>query len=270
MTEDARLDVPVAEWNNPSTRSGGGLATISAIFPIGRNVRSEVNFRNIGAWTISVSDPIVSVFSHEPVGTAFGVAAQRVSETLTPEQVLAFPIDETVTLGEIMRGDGGVSAALLRADPDGTNADAVVREICARVSERARDLGLNQYDTAAALWAVSWSGMLSPNVARDLWAGPARDQQGSYICETIRIAVEYGLRRPQAADGTTLLTTSAAADIRDAAAAQERTIAELNRQIEALTPPPPAGRAVTDAAVIPDIATAPRPGESITAEEPEQ
>ncbi len=36
VTEDARLDVPVAEWNNPSTRSGGGLATISAIyfFPI--------------------------------------------------------------------------------------------------------------------------------------------------------------------------------------------------------------------------------------------
>jgi hypothetical protein len=91
---------------------------------------------------------------------------------LVPTRVLSLPVDDKLTLGEALRGDAGIAAAVQRyAAKDGkVDAQAIGREICNLIAERAEGIGLNQWDSAAAVWAFAWNGGLDTSLAGSIWS----------------------------------------------------------------------------------------------------
>jgi len=90
---------------------------------------------------------------------------------LVPARVLNLTVGENITLGQALRGDAGISAAVQRFQANGTGKITTAREVCNLVAERADALGLNAYDAAAAVWAFVWSGGLNDDLAHTIWHG---------------------------------------------------------------------------------------------------
>jgi hypothetical protein len=198
------------------------IATIAARFPMGKKVWTSTGYEPIGAWAIYVTDPIVSIFSDVPLNAASskdvsGRAASRVSQSqtsdgcsngggvvetgqpksltgidrqaclafrgLAPTRVLSLIVDDKVTLGDALRANAGISAAVQRyaglsndatksaneAKKGKADAQRIGREICNLIAERAEAIGLNQWDSAAAVWAFAWNGGLDETLAESIW-----------------------------------------------------------------------------------------------------
>lgn len=187
------------------------IATIAARFPMGKKVWTSTGYEPIGAWAIYVTEPIVSIFSDVPliarpasatVARAYRQQATRTGSVaddgcsspkgglqgidrqaclafrgLAPTRVLSLPVDDKVTLGDALRANPGISAAVQRyaglekdATAKGGQAKLRIgREICNLIAERAEVIGLNQWDSAAAVWAFAWNGGLDETLASSIW-----------------------------------------------------------------------------------------------------
>ncbi|HYI48195.1 MAG TPA: hypothetical protein VEX35_06990 [Allosphingosinicella sp.] len=191
------------------------VATIAADFPMGRHVWAGGDTRSVGRWRVWVSEPIVSVFSPVPLngaGPAAGAVCPAVTATqnekgqaavqpppltgsdfqactafigLTPSRVLGLQVGDNLTLGQALRSDTGVTAALQRfPNETAERKGEAAREICVLIAERAENLGLNAYDSAAALWAFASNGGISSEISGKIWDGE---------CTVARLAIRLGL-----------------------------------------------------------------------------
>lgn len=195
IAERSQSDFAAEVWDDGTVEP---LATITAIFPMGRQLWSGVDMRDVGEWDVRVSAPIVSIFSAVPLhgpeegADTPGGEVDRCSNEpgkdnapnvpltghdrqaclafsgLVPSRVLGLSVGDNITLGQALRGDSGIIAALQRFD-GATNKGWVAREACVLVTERAEALGLNAYDSAAALWAFASNGGFSANVSLEVW-----------------------------------------------------------------------------------------------------
>jgi hypothetical protein len=95
---------------------------------------------------------------------------------LLPSRVLGLPVGENQTLGGALRGDAAITSAIQRYANSNSQEEAA-HELCVLVSDRVESLGLNEYDTAAALWALASSGGISTNIARKIWQGSCATAQ---------------------------------------------------------------------------------------------
>jgi len=187
----------------PPREIGSAIAAIRAHFPMGSHVWTEGGLRGLGEWRVYATEPIVSIFSTvslEPAspridddpavrrcreirtgkngggeGEGANLDAQDLQACiafsgLVPTRVLGLPVGENVTLGQSLRGDAGIAAAVQRFQGDAATERAAAREICNLVAERADALGLNAYDSAAAVWAFAWNGGLDPKLASGIWS----------------------------------------------------------------------------------------------------
>jgi len=195
--------VPSGGWYGSSgSRPGNPIATVKAIFPMSRDLSNAEDHWEIGTWRLYASEPIVSIYSvvplngydYDPTGRCGALEAEESSDTaaegqlrgqdmqaciafggLSPSRVLALPVGENLSLGQALRGDSGVTAALQRfsATPQDGSANGqrqtAAREICTLVAERADALGLNAYDVAAALWAYAVNGGIQWDAANVIW-----------------------------------------------------------------------------------------------------
>lgn len=87
---------------------------------------------------------------------------------ISPSGVLGLAVGENLTLGQTLRGDAAIAAAVQRFQSNGDRGSAA-REICNLVTERAQGLGLNAYDAAAAVWAFAWNGSLADELPARIW-----------------------------------------------------------------------------------------------------
>jgi hypothetical protein len=201
---------------------GRAIANISAAFPMEGHVWRAAGNRDVGEWRIYVTDPIVSIFSPVPMYApaprggspqavclhAIGKPARNGNEAtegealeerdrqaciafmgLTPSDVLGLQVGENITLGQVLRGDTGISAALQRfASTSASNtqlkAQTAGREICIRVAELSQAQGLNAYDAAAAMWAFASNGGVAVEVSQAIWDG---DCTASRIARRLRL-----------------------------------------------------------------------------------
>lgn len=180
MGRRSAVEVPCAGTRPP-------IASIRGFFPMGTKVWSEQDYRLIGTWNVYVSDPIVSIFSDEPLLDVSAAPPPCPSATeklegpdlhachafrgLAPTRVLSLPVDDKVTFGEALRANAGINAAVQRYAglTKGEDKKTVGREICNLVAERADAIGLNQWDSAAAVWAFAWNGGLEKTLAASIW-----------------------------------------------------------------------------------------------------
>lgn len=203
VAERSHNDFSAEGWYRGATP----LATVAAQFPMGGHVWTGPDTRDLGEWNIRVSEPIVSIFSPTPLhadvpaadspqavcltapgkaasGNVAAVAGEALAPQdrqgclafmgLTPSRVLGLSVGENITLGQALRGDTGISAALQRFANAANKSEAAgeaAREICVLVAERAEALGLNPYDAAAAMWAFASNGGIATEVSRGLWTG---------------------------------------------------------------------------------------------------
>ncbi|HEY0148458.1 MAG TPA: hypothetical protein VGB70_05580, partial [Allosphingosinicella sp.] len=154
--EKASHEFGVGDWNAQLE-----IAEISAQFPMGLRVLDETQQREIGRWQVRASVPLVSIFSDTPlhVGTNPGnpgpcgqlvgsdLQACTAFRMVSPQRVLGLSVGENVNLGQAILSDPAVLAAInagTAADPD----------LCSAIAARAEALGLNRYDSAAAVWAM--------------------------------------------------------------------------------------------------------------------
>jgi len=171
LSERSTNQFGLQDWSNT------GFVTIGAKFPMGTRVSD--GHRTIGTWTVHAERPIVSIFSDVPLCAdilstpAICARADRDSQAkiafagLSPYIVLDLPVAENLRLGQALRADAGVSAALATqnsADADGRARRA--RALCAAIADRAAAIGLNDYDIAATVWAVSRTDMVPGEIAR--------------------------------------------------------------------------------------------------------
>lgn len=196
LAEVSQSDFPADYWltrppgqreSGPGLESGSAIASIRARFPMRGHVWTGPGHRDIGEWRVYVTPPIVSIYATTPLngpanqddeGTA---TCANASEALagsdlqaciafrgiTPARVLGLTITENVTLGQALRGDAGIAAAIQRFSPAAAESEgstAAAREVCNLVAEKAYSLGLNAYDAAAAVWAFSWSSGIDPKL----------------------------------------------------------------------------------------------------------
>lgn len=236
IDEKTMTEFPAEQWYRLNTEDGGyflqefeedsakPLATITARFPMSRNLTDEVHQEVIGTWELHASKPIVSIFAAVPVdwrlgNTSAGVRcleppaeAQSAKEKakaaqgqddqmlrgldlqaciafsgLTPSRVLSFPVGENLTLGQALRGDSGITGALQRfSTTDGAaNKGTAAREICILVAERTVALGFNAYDAAAALWAFAANGSIEQDAVAQI---------NKTNCPTAELAKQLRLR----------------------------------------------------------------------------
>lgn len=214
-------DTPVGAQNPAQCDVGRAIASISANFPMGGHVWGAPGERDLGEWRIYVSEPMVSIFSTVPLhrrrGVNYAIAAScRVDGNgpelsgadlqaciafsgLVPTRVLNLTVGENITLGQALRGDAGIAAAVQRfqgaaSAGNGTasatgaanaaNRQATGREVCNLIGERTDALGLNSYDAAAAVWAFAWNGGLNPTLSNDILTSN---------CQTAQLARRLGL-----------------------------------------------------------------------------
>jgi len=203
IAERSQNDFPADGWY----RGTVPLATVSAQFPMGSHVWGGPETRNVGSWHIRVSEPIVSIFSSTPLHhrapdassaeaqclTSPGTPASRGKQAiegeplpqqdrqaciafigLTPSRVLGLAVGDNITLGQALRGDAGISAALQRfanAADKSTAAGEAARELCVLIADRSEALGLNSYDAAAAIWAFASNGGIATEISNGIWGG---------------------------------------------------------------------------------------------------
>jgi hypothetical protein len=131
--------------------------------------------RLVGQWEVRASEPIVSVFSTLPLRAVADAPAPdsctvvleagdpalsegerqacRAFRGLAPATVMGLRLAENVVLGESLRGDAGITAALARYKDANTDESEAALALCNLVAARAETLGLNSYDSAATVWA---------------------------------------------------------------------------------------------------------------------
>jgi hypothetical protein len=105
----------------------------------------------------------------EPLLQGFDLQACIAFAGLEPTRVLGFIVGENVTLGQSLRGDSAISAAVQRFESSSADRQSTAREICNLVAERADALGLNGYDAAAAVWAFAAGGALTETLSKTIW-----------------------------------------------------------------------------------------------------
>lgn len=127
---------------------------------------------------------------------------------LVPAHVLGLPLLEHQTLGSYLRGDDAINAAIQRYQTDRAQAHesqqnndrvtAAALEICNLISERAERLGLNPYDTAAAVWAFALMGLQS-DLGVKVWS--------SASCPASELANQVRLQFPASASSAPTIPT---------------------------------------------------------------
>lgn len=220
LVEVSQNDFPAEFWQTrrpatavPSptrTEMGDAVMEIRARFPMRGHLWTSEGQRNLGAWRIYVTSPIVSIFSNVPWAdqredsmpcpTAQAATARKPGQTaapatprlsghdlqacrafrgLQPSYVLGMFVSDNLTLGDSIRADAGITAALQRYpnENDRGKRDDAAREICVLVAQRAEAIGLNPYDGAAALWAFASQGGVSSDLAGRLWNGDCNAAQ---------------------------------------------------------------------------------------------
>jgi hypothetical protein len=228
LVERAQSDFAAEHWYQAGTTAATpSLVQINAWFPMGGHIWSTDRVRQIGGWSVRVSEPIVSIFSTVPLYARAGDpsddrrrqrCAQMSSQTtpraegkggqepqqtppvplegqdlqaciafsgLVPSRVLGLAVGENVTLGQALRGDAAITAAIQRFDSNGKTPGGA-REICILIAERADALGLNSYDAAAALWAFAANGGVSVDAANLM-------KEVDTDCTTAQLAMHLGL-----------------------------------------------------------------------------
>lgn len=223
IAERTAADISVSDWSH---HAGDYVAAVAASFPMGRRMRETAAQVPVGEWQVRTTEPLVSVFSSlllhaslqradhlegqhcfdvpepsasNPPGKPPAAAPQVLTGApqnacvafvgLTPTRVLGLPVGDNTSLGEDLRGNEGIAAALQRyhtaPDKDRVRA-SVATELCMLLTDRAERLGLNGYDTAAAIWAYAWHGSGGTEVMRQLWDDPR--------CTMARLAQRLGLQ----------------------------------------------------------------------------
>lgn len=158
------------------------LVTIDAYFPGGQ--LSDDQHSHIGEWRVQAEPAIVSIFSRTPLCAESGpcdpmAQARTAFADLAPYTVLNFRLGDNQTLGQVLRGDPTVAAALTALN--GAEANARAREaadLCNVVAGKVEALGFNRFDAAAAVWAVSESDMV---------AAGRSELQAAATCEASRL-----------------------------------------------------------------------------------
>jgi fructose-1,6-bisphosphatase/inositol monophosphatase family enzyme len=89
---------------------------------------------------------------------------------------MGLSVGENRNLGQSLRAAEGVTAALQHANDvsaGGTDGvkDSAARQVCVAIAEHAEALGLNAFDSAAALWAFASSGGLDAAISTRIWDG---------------------------------------------------------------------------------------------------
>lgn len=167
--EKAAHEFGVSDW-----RSGNAIGQITARFPMGHRVLDTSRQQEIGRWELRASTPLVSIFSDVPLyagrhgtapaGTAvdnscsaFAAGADLQAclafRTVSPQRVLSLVVGENVTLGQAILSDPAVIAGI-----NGGSASA--GSLCSAIAAKAESLGLNRYDSAAAVWAMQQSSQV--------------------------------------------------------------------------------------------------------------
>jgi hypothetical protein len=211
LSERSLTDFSPSQWPTASSNSSEGslLATVQAWFPMGNDVWTAGRNHQVGSWEIRASEPVVSVFSTLPMrapSTAPSVdpctirpaaddpelspderQACRAFRGLAPATVMGFRLAENVLLGESLRGDAGITAALARYRDANTNAAEAALALCNLVAARAEALGLNSFDSAATVWAFAHVGDLRQAVA---------NKMASSACQAGNLARRLGLPPP--------------------------------------------------------------------------
>jgi hypothetical protein len=182
LSEKSLTDFSPDQWTASGARRGEGsrLATVTALFPMGGHVWTQGANRDVGSWEVRVSDPVVSVFSTMPLiaapdtetpgrcaGDEFSEPERQACRAfigLAPTSVFGFRVGENQTLGESLRGDAGITAALARFKEANEDEQAAIA-MCNLVAAKAHWLGLNRFDAAVAVWAFAELGDLRPAVA---------------------------------------------------------------------------------------------------------
>jgi hypothetical protein len=216
-------DTPTVSQDPSQCDVGRAVASIAANFPMAGHVWRNGGSRDLGEWRIYVSEPMVSIFSTVPLypraNVSYVVAAgcgQGSSSAptlggadlqaciafsgLVPTRVLNLTVGENTTLGQALRGDAGIAAAVQRfqgasaggngranaatSAANSENRETTGREVCNLIGERADALGLNSYDAAAAVWAFAWNGGLNPTLSSDILTSS---------CQTAQLARRLGL-----------------------------------------------------------------------------
>jgi hypothetical protein len=77
-------------------------------------------------------------------------------------------VGENVTLGGALRADTAITAAIQRYDGASVKNPAA-HDLCVLVADRAEALGLNEYDSAAALWALASNGGINAEASQNIW-----------------------------------------------------------------------------------------------------
>jgi hypothetical protein len=192
VVEKSSNDFMPGNWNGDQR-----LVTIHAAFPMGKNQVTSPDAREIGTWEIRAAAPIVSIFSRITMCSAEKprcdaqereAQAGRALATLTPSEVMNFPVAENLTLRQALITDTGVLNAiddLKKAQ--GAAESNLAKLLCSRLDERAQALGFNRFDAAATVWAFSQSAALE--TGKD-----AKLRDASASCPAAVLAKRLGLR----------------------------------------------------------------------------
>lgn len=178
--------------------SSNPYVTIQARFPMQRDITSG-DLYLIGEWKIFLEEPIISIFSTElrcdPEDAEFDcesdehaqARAEAAFDGLTPHTVLGLDVGENLDLEASIRAQSNIAATLTAANgaDQAETRDAATRTLCSQVAAHAEGLGLNRFDTAAVVWAVSQSELVTAEAATSLMAQER--------CTAARLAREVGL-----------------------------------------------------------------------------
>ncbi|HWQ86339.1 hypothetical protein [Brevundimonas sp.] len=167
LTEKTATEFGPEDW-------GAKLVTVTASLPHEHSVADDRVLDRIGDWTVSVEPAIVSIFSTTPLCSPASCAASVVElqaktafESLAPYTVLNFRLDGQQTLVQAIRADEAVARALdaLSRVTDATSGNedrkSAARTLCNVVAGKAESLGFNRFDSAATVWAVGHSDLVS-------------------------------------------------------------------------------------------------------------
>lgn len=163
----------------PDQWSTTGIRTVTVKFPMDWKPSDE-KAAEIGQWVLKTMPARVSIFAETPLCGAGATCdstaqAKTAFARLSPATVSNFAIAEGVPLLRHLAGQDAIASAIGRLN-DAASATPVVPAqqsasaalLCSLVAAEANNIGLNEYDGAAVVWALSQSGRLNTAASAEL------------------------------------------------------------------------------------------------------
>ena len=135
------------------------VVVVYAAMPDARDIRKTHNADQLGAWAVSLEEPIFSMFTRQTQTSADGWETLPDYAGVSSTDILSFEMDRNLSVRNFILTELGLGdrIAALNSDP----SPDLARQVCQRIERGLSGQGgLNAFDAAAAIYAAASSELI--------------------------------------------------------------------------------------------------------------